>query len=89
MFGYWTPEYAVADLERAGFRIVRVAEAFAPVEITDIGAVHFYLRIVSWQIADYDLAVYRDRLRALHRRIVAHGPLRIHAHRFLIEATKP
>jgi SAM-dependent methyltransferase len=87
-FGYWTPDFAVAALERAGLRIVRVAEAFPPVDITDIGAVHYYLRIVSWQMKDYDTVTYHDRLLALHRRIERAGPLRIHEHRFLIEARR-
>ncbi len=85
-FAYWTPAYAVAGLEAAGLKIERVAEELAETHVADIGAVVYYLRVINWQIADFTPEGYRDRLLALHRRMVRDGGLRIHEHRFLIVA---
>jgi SAM-dependent methyltransferase len=85
-YAYWTPDYAVAELEAAGANVERVEEALPETHVADIGAVVYYLRIISWQIADFTPDGYRDRLLALHRRIERDGGLVIHAHRFFIVA---
>jgi SAM-dependent methyltransferase len=85
-YGYWTAEYAAAELERSGLVVDRVEETLRETTVADIGAVVYYLRAVPWQIADFDLERYRDRLFALHRRIERDGGLIVHEHRFLIAA---
>ena len=49
----------------------------------------FYLRIISWQIPDFSVDKYRDKVYAIHQEIVAHGPLQVQEHRILVEARKP
>jgi SAM-dependent methyltransferase len=85
-YAYWTPGYAAAELARAGLEVMRVEEALSETHVADIGAVVYYLRAVAWQIADFSVETYRDRLLALHRRIEREGELMIHEHRFFIEA---
>lgn len=86
---YWTKDFISRRLQDAGFQLLTVREEFPPAIFADIGAVVFYLRIVSWQIADFSVVKYRDRLYAIHQDILTNGPLRVHDHRILVEAQKP
>jgi SAM-dependent methyltransferase len=54
----------------------------------DIGAVVYYLKAVPWQIADFAVEPYLDRLRRLHEEMQDTGGLRTHYHRHLIFARK-
>ncbi len=86
-YAYWTVDRAARELEEAGLEVVERHDELQETVVTDIGAVVFYLRIVSWQIADFTVERYEPKLRALHRRICEQGPLVIHEHRFYIEAS--
>lgn len=85
-YAHWTAECAAAGLEAAGLTVDRVQDALRPTRVADIGALVYYLRVVSWQIADFSTETYHDRLLALHRRIEREGGLTIHEHRFFIAA---
>jgi hypothetical protein len=85
-YAYWTAEYAAAELEAAGMTVERADEALRETRVADIGAVVYYLRVVSWQVADFSPEGYRDRLLALHRRMEHESGLVIHEHRFFIAA---
>ncbi len=78
----------VAKLQAAGFVIDRATEEFPDSIFRDIGMVVIYLRIISWQIPDFDVDRYHPQLLALHRRIQREGSFNARAHRFLIEAHK-
>ncbi len=88
-YSYWTKDLITRQLQDAGFELHTVKEDFPPAEFTDIGAVVFCLRIISWQIADFSIDKYRDKLYAIHQDILANGPLKVREHRILVEAHKP
>ena len=88
-YSYWTKKMITRQLTKAGFELFTVEEEFPQAEFVDIGAVVFYLRIISWQIADFTIEKYRLKLYAIHQDIQAHGPLHVHDHRILVEARKP
>jgi SAM-dependent methyltransferase len=88
-YSYWTKELITHQLVVAGFELVTVKEEFPLAEFADIGAIVFYLRIISWQIADFNVEKYRQKLYALHQDIIYNGPVKVHDHRILIEALKP
>ena len=79
----------VAALEAAGFHIDQTAEEFPASIFRDVGMVVIYLRIIEWQIPDFDVDRYRPQLYALHQRIQRDGSFNARAHRFLIQAHKP
>ena len=54
----------------------------------DIGALVFHLRIISWQIADFSVEKYHDKLVQIHNMMQDKGSLRIKSHRILIVAKK-
>jgi SAM-dependent methyltransferase len=72
----------------AGFEIVEFETARLRVEFFDIGAVVYFLRKVIWCVPDFSVERYRDRLRALHERIVADGVFVSHSTRTLFEAVR-
>lgn len=86
-----TPEFAdsVAQLERAGFTILDAREAHPAYAFHDIGAVVYQLRMVPWQIPDFNIDRYDQQLRQLDNTIRRDGPFTTHNHRFLIRAAKP
>jgi SAM-dependent methyltransferase len=88
-YSYWTKERITQQLMDAGFELITVKEEFPIAEYADIGAVVFYLRIIPWQIADFEVTKYRDKLYAIHQEIIANGPLQVHDHRILVESCKP
>jgi SAM-dependent methyltransferase len=88
-YAYWTKDLITDQLLAAGFELLSIQEEFPPGEFTDIGALVFYLRIIPWQVADFSVEKYHDRLYALHQDMLTHGPLRVYDHRILVEARKP
>lgn len=79
----------VAELEAAGLRIDRAEEEFPDSVFADIGIVVIYLRIIPWQIPDFDVARYRPQLYRLHEEIRRNGGFNARGHRFLVQAHKP
>ena len=75
-------------LEEAGLEIVDRREDKPGATFRDIGAVVSYLLAVPWQIADFSIVMYRERLLKLHERMLEDHGLRTHAHRHLIVAHK-
>jgi len=85
----WSLSTAVAQLEAAGLRVEHADEALLPCTFRDIGAVVYQLRMVAWQVPDFNPAVYEEKLRKLHQRILTEGGLTVHEHRFYLEAVLP
>ncbi len=88
VYAAWSLDMAAHQLEGAGMQIIRRQDARLETTIHDIGALVFYLKVASWQIPDFTVDAYRDRLRDLHTRIEREGSLRVWSHRFLIEGVK-
>jgi SAM-dependent methyltransferase len=85
----WTLENIVSQLSHAGLEVVQAQECFPENVFMDIGAVVFYLRIISWQVADFAVEKYHPKLFAIHQQIQREGSLVTHSHRILVEARKP
>lgn len=87
-YSYWTLNTAARQLTDAGFKILEQKEEHPETVISDIGALVFYLKVVSWQIEDFSVEKYHNRLAAIHNRIEEQGSLRVKSHRFLIIARR-
>lgn len=88
VYSYWTLELAIRQLSEAGFEILDQKEEFPETTITDIGGLVFYLKVISWQIPDFSVENYYDKVAGIHNRIQKDGVLKVHSHRFLIAAKK-
>ena len=84
-----SPQRARQAAEDAGLIVTDLRAESMRAEFYDIGAVVYFLRKVPWNVPDFTVARYRDRLAALHERIQADGAFVTYAKRFLIEARKP
>jgi SAM-dependent methyltransferase len=88
-YSYWTLEYAVRELEESGFRIIDQREDYPSLEFVDIGAVVYYLKVISWQVSGFTIEKYYDKLARIHNLIQETGSFVVSEHRFFIEAQKP
>lgn len=79
----------VAKLAAAGFALIDQQEARPITRFLDIGAVVYYLKAISWQIPEFNVDAYRERLLTLYQHIVTEGEFVTHSHRFLIVTRKP
>jgi SAM-dependent methyltransferase len=77
-----------AGAQAAGLQVATVEPVTLRVEFFDVGAVVYFLRKVVWTVPGFTVDAYRDRLRAVHDRIMADGSFVSHSKRVLIEATK-
>jgi len=87
-YSYWTLMLAVDQLEESGLQILEQREEFPETTITDIGALVFHLKVVSWQISDFSVEKYYENLAVIHNLIQEKGSIKIRSHRFLIVARK-
>lgn len=85
----WALETATGHLHNSGFEIISAQEMFPEERFFDIGALVFYLKVISWQIPDFSVEKYHQPLVDIHNRIEAEGFIASNAHRFYIEAIKP
>jgi SAM-dependent methyltransferase len=87
-YQFWTMAYEVDHLNQAGFKIEHAEEAFPPLAFYDIGALVFYLKIITWQIEDFSVERYRNQLLDIHRHIEAKGEFVVLEHRIFVKAMR-
>ncbi len=85
----WDLATAVSQLADAGMHVLEQHEAFPITRYRDIGAIVYYLKAVAWEIPDFSVEQYFDRLVAIHRMMERDGHVDIPFHHFLIVAEKP
>jgi SAM-dependent methyltransferase len=88
-YGDWDLATAVDQLRAAGLEVVDQREAASPGHFADIGAVVMYLQIAPWQIEEFSVESYHDRLLALHGQMQVVGGLTTSIHRFFVIARRP
>lgn len=85
----WDLAFAEAQLRDAGFAIECAEESFPTARFTDVGAVVYYLKVIFWQIPDFAVDRYADRLEDLDRRVRAGESITVLSHRFFLNVVKP
>ncbi len=88
MYSHWTLNLAVKQLTEAGFQILEQKNEYPETTISDIGALVFHLKVIQWQITDFSVEKYYNKLVEIHNMIQETGSLKIKSHRFLIVAQK-
>jgi len=87
-YAYWTLDYAVKELEAAGWHIIERKEAYPIRRFFDVGAIVFYLKAIPWQVPNFSVEQYFDKLQEIHEIIQEQGYIDFHDHNFLIVAEK-
>jgi len=82
----WNLEYAVQELEDTGWHITTQQEEFFPTRYYDVGAIVYYLKAIPWEIPDFSVEKYFDRLVEIHRLIQKEGYVDVSFHQFFITA---
>jgi len=88
VYSYWTLDYAIRELQEAGFTILEQHEAYPEMSFHDIGAVVYYLKVISWQVAGFTPETHLERLVKIHNIIQETGSFIVHEHRFLVDCVK-
>jgi SAM-dependent methyltransferase len=87
-FEHWRLDYAAQELRDASWQIVEQKEEQPVTRFFDVGALIYCLKAVPWQVEDFAVEKYFDRLVEMHKRIQRDGYFDVHYHRFLIVAQK-
>lgn len=82
----WNLAYAVRDLQETGWQIIKQYEHLFPTRFYDVGAVVYYLKAVPWEIPDFSIEKYFDKLVEIHHLIHREGYLDVPFHSFFIVA---
>jgi len=85
----WTLNNEIQKLRDVGLQIIDAKEAFPETTFYDIGAIVYYLKVISWQIEGFTVETYRDALYRLHQTLTRDGHIRVRSHRYLIIARQP
>jgi SAM-dependent methyltransferase len=83
------PDRVRDGVRAAGLELLQLRPETLRMEFRDIGAVVYFLRKVIWMVPGFTVDRYRERLRALHDRIMADGPFVTRSTRMLVEARRP
>ena len=86
----WNLNYAKEKLEANGFEIVEGQENITYTRIFDVGAMVYYLKAVPWELPEFSVEKYYDKLLEIHNHIIKNDYLELESnnHRFLIKARK-
>ena len=84
----WDLKTAVSSLTESGLEIVEQREDLVKSRFYDIGAIVFYLKAIPWQVPDFTVERYFDRLKYINQLIERQGYVDFTCHRFLAIAKK-
>ena len=84
----WNLGYAVREMREVGWHIVEQKEHFFITRFYDTGAIVYYLKAIPWEVPDFSIDKYFDKLVAIHDLIQREGYLDVPFHMFFIRARK-
>ena len=87
-FSNWSLRCAVNRLKEAGLTILKATDDVSFTRVYDVGAIVYYLKAISWQIPDFSVEKYFDRLESIQAVIDKQEYIDFTRHRFLIVAQK-
>ena len=85
----WTLDFATKQLQDTGWHIVEQREDHPIIRFFDVGAIVYYLKAIPWQIPDFSVEGYFDKLAKIHAHIERQGSIDFHRDYFLIVAENP
>jgi hypothetical protein len=82
----WNLKSAMDELERHSFQILYSQEEFPLQRFYDVGALVYYLKAIPWQVPDFSIEKFEDKLFDIHKTIESKGFFEVKQHRFIIKA---
>ncbi|MEI4620483.1 class I SAM-dependent methyltransferase [Bacillus pfraonensis] len=83
-FTNWNLETALSEIKQHGFKVLTYKEEFPVQRFYDIGALVYYLQVISWQVPDFKTETYINELYKIHQIILQKGYFDAKQHRFMI-----
>ncbi|SRR5581483_2459263 len=84
----WNLDYAVREMREVGWHIVEQKEDFTVTRFYDGGAIVYYLKAIPWEVPDFSVEKYFDRLVEIHHLIQREGYVDVLFHTFFMIARK-
>jgi len=84
----WNLAYAMRELQDAGWQISEQEEEFFTTRYYDVGAIVYYLKAIPWEIPDFSIEKYFDKLLETDELIGRDGYVDVLFHQFFIVAQK-
>lgn len=84
----WNLTFATQQLERSGWQIIERQEAFPITRFHDIGAIVYYLKAIPWEVPDFSVEKYFDKLVEINRIIQQRGFVDVPFHSFFVVARR-
>lgn len=86
----WNLDFKTKELKAAGFEILEVKENFTQTRIFDVGAIVYYLKAITFEIPDFTVKKYFNKLVEINVHITKNGYMDLHqnSHRYMIKAKK-
>ncbi|MGM9986201.1 MAG: class I SAM-dependent methyltransferase [Bacillaceae bacterium] len=85
-FASWNLQTAVNELKENHFNVTYSKEASPIQRFYDIGALIYYLKAIPWQVVDFEIDKYLEKLYQIHHLIQTKGYLDVKQQRFIIKA---
>ncbi|MGY3750546.1 class I SAM-dependent methyltransferase [Vagococcus acidifermentans] len=85
-FSGWDLTLASAQLKAAGFEVLLQDECFPCQYFFDMGALIYYVRIISWEFPGFSVATHFQQLLNLYEELLSTGRIVNKEHRFLVAA---
>ncbi|WP_430786463.1 class I SAM-dependent methyltransferase [Virgibacillus flavescens] len=85
-FSHWNLEFAVGELINHSFEVTYKLEEYPVERFYDVGALVYYLQAIPWQIPDFNVNKYCDKLYTIHQEILQVGYFEVKQHRFMLKA---
>jgi SAM-dependent methyltransferase len=87
-FFHWCLAQAIDQLAGAGLEIVDTKESIGMMRFTDVRALVYYLKCIPWQIEDFSVEAYAERLGFIDDLVRRQGYFDSLNHRFFVVARK-
>ncbi|MEO8973604.1 MAG: class I SAM-dependent methyltransferase [Ktedonobacteraceae bacterium] len=84
----WNLDYAVRELQNAAWQIIEQEEEFFTTRYYDVGAIVYYLKAIPWEILDFSVEKYFDKLLEIAQLVERDGYVDVLFHQFFIVAQK-
>ncbi|RLL48338.1 class I SAM-dependent methyltransferase [Oceanobacillus piezotolerans] len=85
-FENWDLKEALKEIKKNHFQVLYSKEEFPIQRFYDVGALVYYLKAIPWQIPDFSIQKYEEKLYEIHQHIQSRGFFDVKQHRFIIEA---
>lgn len=87
----WKLENIIKSLDLSGFQVLESEENITLTRIYDVGAIVYYFKAVPWELPDFSIEKYYNKLEDIHDHIVKNGYLDLNGnnHRLFVKAIKP